>query len=86
MAKEIKKIEKVEKISFAEFVKDFKNIKGFDLRVSEDWNIFLPYNTSKEAIQLFINKCREKLIVNWHIKYGEVTKLNPTPDIWIYWS
>ena len=86
MAKETKKIEKVDKVNFQDFIKDFKDIKGFDFKISEDWNILTPYDTSKEAIQLFINKCREKLMVNWHIKYGDVTGLNPTPDTWIYWS
>jgi hypothetical protein len=71
------------KIEFKDFQKE---IKGIKYRSKKDWEMFLPFNTSKEDIQTIIDQCRKDNITNWHIIYSEVNDKIPEPEIKIYWD
>jgi len=67
--------------------KDFrKQLKGIKYKSDKDWELFLPFNTKAETIQKIITVCRENLIVDWHIVFGEVTKQIPEPETRMYWD
>ena len=70
-------------MSFNDFKKELKDIK---YRSEKDWEIFLPFNTKREKIQFIIDKCREYLLIDWHIIYTEVTEKIPEPEIFMWWE
>lgn len=70
-------------MNFSEFKKELKNI---NFKSDKEWELFLPYDTKREIIQKIIDKCREHLLLNWHIIFGEESELVPQPYIKIYWD
>jgi hypothetical protein len=70
-------------MTFNEFKKELKGIK---YRSKKDWEIFLPYDTKRETLQIVIDKCREHLLLDWHIYYKDETEEDKTPDIEISWN
>jgi hypothetical protein len=70
-------------ITFKEFQ---KSLKGIDYKVMGDWDIMLPFNTSRETIQKIIDASRENLVVDWHIKYSEITEEVTEPKVNFYWD
>lgn len=48
--------------------------------------IFLPFSVTQEQIKSIILKCREKMMVNWHLEFTEPDEKNPEPEVRMYWN
>ena len=72
-----------EEIKFKEFQKELEEIK---YRSEKKWEIFLPFDTSREVIQTIIEKCRKHYLTNWHIVYPEPTNKIPEPEVEMFWD
>ena len=67
--------------------KDFKKeLKKVDYKSKKDWEIFLPFDVTREKIQSVIDLSREHMLVDWHVIFPEITEKVPEPDIKIYWD
>ena len=69
-------------IEFKEFVKDI----GVEYESDKDWEMWLPFKSTREDIQKVIDRCRATSMVDWHIKYKNITDDNLEPKIKIYWD
>ena len=70
-------------MTFAEFKKELSGIKYSS---KKDWQIFLPFDTKRETLQKILDICKEHLMVDWHVVYGNETVENPSPEIKIFWD
>ena len=73
-------------MNFKDFKKELKEIEGLKFTSKKEWEIFLPYGTSREVIQEVLYKCRAHLLITWHIVYSDITETKPEPDVRMYWD
>ncbi len=68
---------------FKEFEKALRGIRYHSIT---DWEILMPFNTKPEMLQRVIQKCREFLLIDWHVTFADPTEENPEPEIRMYWD
>jgi hypothetical protein len=70
-------------VNFKEFEKE---LKGIRYRSIADWEILMPFNTKPEMLQRVIQKCRDFLLIDWHVIISDPTEENPEPELRMYWD
>ena len=71
-------------MTFEDLKIEFKK-NGIIFKSKKDWEIFIPFLCGDD-IRNIIMICRENLIIDWHIIFGEITDECQEPDVKIYWD
>lgn len=75
-------------VSFSALKKEINaELKGIGVKSTQEWEIFLPgKKVDQQVIDKIIKICRNHMIIDWHIYFGEETEECPNPEVRITWD